>query len=88
MRPYVLRSTATGNAQDVGASKTVNGYMAFLLFSVAGLACKWTASEVTVFVDDVCYSGPVYWISVVHAYSHVCGRVGVAEAFYCIDLIV
>jgi chitin synthase len=29
---------ATGDAKDVGASKSVNGYMAFLLFSVAGLA--------------------------------------------------
>lgn len=31
---------ATGKASDRGANKTVNGYMAFLLFSVAGLACE------------------------------------------------
>lgn len=31
--------TATGKASDKGAQATVNGYMAFLLFSVAGLAC-------------------------------------------------
>ena len=31
------RSTAN-NAKDSGASATVGGYMAFLLFSVAGLA--------------------------------------------------
>ncbi|KAI0073004.1 glycosyltransferase family 2 protein [Panus rudis PR-1116 ss-1] len=30
--------SATGKASDVGAHNTVNGYMAFLLFSVAGLA--------------------------------------------------
>jgi len=30
--------TATGKAADKGAQATVNGYMAFLLFSVAGLA--------------------------------------------------
>ncbi|KAL5482358.1 CHS4_2 [Sanghuangporus weigelae] len=30
--------SATGNAKDDGASSTVSGYMAFLLFSVAGLA--------------------------------------------------
>ncbi|KAK7682323.1 Chitin synthase 4 [Cerrena zonata] len=30
--------TATGKASDKGAHNTVNGYMAFLLFSVAGLA--------------------------------------------------
>jgi chitin synthase len=30
--------TATGSAADRGAAATVNGYMAFLLFSVAGLA--------------------------------------------------
>jgi hypothetical protein len=33
-------STATGKAATKGAAATVNGYMAFLLFSVAGLACK------------------------------------------------
>nr|AZQ26798.1 putative chitin synthase 1 [Ganoderma lucidum]QDK64616.1 chitin synthase [Ganoderma lucidum] len=31
-------NTATGKAADVGAHATVNGYMAFILFSVAGLA--------------------------------------------------
>lgn len=30
--------SATGSAEDKGTSATVNGYMAFLLFSVAGLA--------------------------------------------------
>lgn len=31
-------STATGKAASQGAKNTVNGYMAFVLFSVAGLA--------------------------------------------------
>ncbi|KAL1946121.1 hypothetical protein VTO73DRAFT_15248 [Trametes versicolor] len=31
-------TTATGKASDKGAHNTVNGYMAFILFSVAGLA--------------------------------------------------
>lgn len=35
--PY---STATGKASDKGAHNTVNGYMAFVLFSVAGLSRK------------------------------------------------
>lgn len=34
------RSTATGKASEKGAHNTVNGYMAFILFSVAGLACE------------------------------------------------
>jgi chitin synthase len=33
--------TATGKAATKGSAATVNGYMAFILFSVAGLACKW-----------------------------------------------
>ena len=36
--PGTLSSTATGKASDKGAHNTVNGYMAFILFSVAGLA--------------------------------------------------
>lgn len=32
--------TATGKAANEGAKQTVNGYMAFVLFSVAGLACE------------------------------------------------
>ncbi|OBZ71085.1 Chitin synthase 4 [Grifola frondosa] len=32
--------TATGKASEKGAHNTVNGYMAFILFSVAGLACE------------------------------------------------
>ncbi|KAI0738834.1 glycosyltransferase family 2 protein [Daedaleopsis nitida] len=32
--------TATGKASDKGAKNTVNGYMAFILFSVAGLAWR------------------------------------------------
>lgn len=35
----LLNSSATGKAADNGAQSTVNGYMAFVLFSVAGLAC-------------------------------------------------
>jgi hypothetical protein len=31
--------TATGKAAEKGSAAAVNGYMAFLLFSVAGLAC-------------------------------------------------
>lgn len=33
-------SSATGKASDKGAHNTVNGYMAFVLFSVAGLSRK------------------------------------------------
>ena len=36
-----MLSTATGKASDKGAQHTVNGYMAFILFSVAGLACAF-----------------------------------------------
>jgi hypothetical protein len=32
--------SATGNASTRGANNTVNGYMSFILFSVAGLACE------------------------------------------------
>lgn len=39
-RSYAFCRTITGKAADKGAKKTVNGYMAFLLMSVAGLACK------------------------------------------------
>ena len=36
--------TATGKTQDQGAQNSVKGYMAFLLFSVAGLACAYSSS--------------------------------------------
>lgn len=43
-------STATGKASDKGAHNTVNGYMAFILFSVAGLACKFAPFPPTLFL--------------------------------------
>lgn len=55
----IVSSTATGKASDKGAHNTVNGYMAFVLFSVAGLACTCPRFMKNTFRTDVRTSPPL-----------------------------
>ena len=79
-------STATGKASTEGAHKTVNGYMAFILFSVAGLACerstpcgplgKCTRAHWVSFIHN---SHPLPRLDELHVGAPVCWRVNVAS---------
>lgn len=87
--------SATGSAAAHGASKTVNGYMSFVLFSVAGLACTLSFFLFCDFfplvsrvqpaesVHGICrvsvYSYAILWIVSIHADSALCWRVSVGR---------
>lgn len=72
-----LVSTATGKAADKGASATVNGYMAFLLFSVAGLACESLKRAPLHAPPDLprLSSHPLHRIDDIHGYPSLCWRI-------------
>ena len=69
-----LNSSATGNASTKGASSTVNGYMAFVLYSVAGLACKLSSPR-SQCLTHISHSCPFLWGNLVPIGPSICRRV-------------
>jgi len=68
-------TSTNDKATDAGANKAVSGYMTFLLYSVAGLACELFFSIYERLVLTIIHSCSLCWIIGVHDHSSLCWRV-------------
>jgi hypothetical protein len=87
---YALGSTTNGSAKTSGASHTVNGYLIFILYSVAVLACTSSLFSNTSFFDLIFFfSCSLCGINAVHDHPDVRWRVRVdfvvAEVFFFLE---
>ena len=79
---------ANGKAEDQGAQNSVKGYMAFLLFSVAGLACELFFPFLCLCIDVLFSSShSLYRLDDVHGHSVVRWRIETNGGLrYCLFL--